>query len=147
MVTTDAVLAVCDCEEVTLLSDVKSVDDTTVGVADDGTAASSASQSESKTMTTGDAAESGGGGGKCPALPHLADAYDTKRRAEPKRIRIAEHEKDEAEPETTERGKVSSSRVNQKRNKPLNLKSIMQSQKRNGLLKGNGIERVLNLVA
>ena len=58
MVTTDAVLAVCDCEEVTLLSDVKSVDDTTVGVADDGTAASSASQSESKTMTTGDAAES-----------------------------------------------------------------------------------------
>eukprot|EP00731_Ephydatia_muelleri_P034884 Em0083g11a len=134
MVTTDAVLAVCDCEEVTLLSDVKSVDDTTVGVADDGTAASSASQSESKTMTTGDAAES-------------RNAYDTKRRAEPKRIRIAEHEKDEAEPETTERGKVSSSRVNQKRNKPLNLKSIMQSQKRNGLLKGNGIERVLNLVA
>ena len=58
VVTTDAVLAVCDCEEVTLLSDVKLVDDTTVGVADDGTAASSASQSESRTMTTGDAAES-----------------------------------------------------------------------------------------
>ena len=52
MVTTDAVLAVCDCEEATLLSDAKSVDDTTVGVADD------ASQSESRTMTTGDAAES-----------------------------------------------------------------------------------------
>ena len=50
MVTTNAVLAVCDCEEVTLLSDAKSVDDTT---ADDGMAASSASQSESRTMTTG----------------------------------------------------------------------------------------------
>ena len=58
VVTTDAVLAVCDCEEVTLLSDVKLVDDTTVGVADDDTAASSASQSESRTITTGDAAES-----------------------------------------------------------------------------------------
>ena len=52
VVTIDAVLAVCDCEEATLLSDAKSVDDTTVGVADD------ASQSESRTMTTGDAAES-----------------------------------------------------------------------------------------
>ena len=29
----------------------------------------------------------------------------------------------------------------------LNVKSIKQSQKRNGLLKGNGIGRVLNLVA
>ena len=58
MVTTDAVLAVCGCEEATLLSDAKSVDETMVGVADDGTAASSASQSESRTMTTGDAAES-----------------------------------------------------------------------------------------
>ena len=52
VVTTDAVLAVCDCEEATLLSDAKSVGDTTVGVADDGTVASSASQSESRTMTT-----------------------------------------------------------------------------------------------
>ena len=58
MVTTDAVLDVCDCEEATLLSDAKSVGDTTVGVADDDTAASSASQSESRAMTTGDAAES-----------------------------------------------------------------------------------------
>ena len=54
MIATDAVLAVCDCEEATLLSDTKSVDDTTVGIADDGTAALaalSASQSESRTMT------------------------------------------------------------------------------------------------
>ena len=51
VIATDAVLAVCDCEEATLLSDAKSVDDTTVGVADDGTAASSSSQSESRTMT------------------------------------------------------------------------------------------------
>ncbi|KAL5474441.1 hypothetical protein EMCRGX_G026388 [Ephydatia muelleri] len=33
------------------------------------------------------------------------------------------------------------------RNRPLNSTSIKQSQKRNGLLKGDGIERVLNLVA
>ncbi|KAL5480106.1 hypothetical protein EMCRGX_G023728 [Ephydatia muelleri] len=34
-----------------------------------------------------------------------------------------------------------------KRNRTLNLKSIKQNQKRNGLLKGNGIGRVLNLSA
>ena len=35
---------------------------------------------------------------------------------------------------------------NQRRNGPLNVKSIKQSQKRNGLLKGKGIGRVLNLI-
>ena len=78
-----------------------------------------------------------------------SEQCNTKRRAEPEKKQTAEHKKDKAEPETKWTAECEKYQVvGRTRNETdHNLISIKQSQKRNGLLKDNGIGILLNLVA
>ena len=67
--------------------------------------------------------------------------------ADPEKKRSAKRERYHADPEKKRSAKRQCYEADQQRNRPKNASGIMQTQKRNGQLKGNVIGRVLNVLA